>query len=203
MDAWAWSAIQPWLADRMHLPVGPPFCVIDGPTRGRAWSDSAARVERRQLALKAGVRRRFAPPPAAPRTRRRAHARRNRTADDPTPARPPTPVNDRHLPRGINNEEIISTVPARRAPLTPASASIALWQTIAVALLRFRTGRCSPAEQQWHTGDAASPIQQSQSSVGFVEAGARDIRSRSPRYMAIDVSASGGGVSPFQSAASG
>jgi site-specific recombinase XerD len=61
MDAWAWSAIEPWLADRVRLPVGPLFCVIDGPTRGRAWSASAARVELRQLALKGKVRRRFAP----------------------------------------------------------------------------------------------------------------------------------------------
>ena len=61
MDAWAWSAIEPWLAARPELPVGPLLCVIDGPTRGRAWSDSAARVELRHLALKAGVRRRFAP----------------------------------------------------------------------------------------------------------------------------------------------
>ena len=61
MDAWAWSAIQPWAADRADLPVGALFCVIDGPTRGRAWSATAARVELRRLALKAGVRRRFAP----------------------------------------------------------------------------------------------------------------------------------------------
>ena len=61
MDAWGWSAIEPWLTDRVGLPVGALFCVIDGPTRGRAWSDSAARVELRQLALNAGVRRRFAP----------------------------------------------------------------------------------------------------------------------------------------------
>jgi integrase len=32
IDAWAWSAIEPWLADRLRLPVGPLFCVIDGPT---------------------------------------------------------------------------------------------------------------------------------------------------------------------------
>src|SRR5689334_19563263 len=62
MDAWAWSAIDPRLSDRLELPVGALFCVIDGPTRGRAWSASAARVELRQVALKAGVRRRFAPP---------------------------------------------------------------------------------------------------------------------------------------------
>jgi site-specific recombinase XerD len=60
MEAWAWSAIEPWLADRLHLPVGPLLCV-DGPTRGRAWSATAARVELRHLALNAGVRRRFAP----------------------------------------------------------------------------------------------------------------------------------------------
>ena len=69
MDAWAWSAIRPWLADRVQLPVGALFCVIDGPTRGRAWSASAARVKLRHLAAKAGVRRRFAPHQS-----RRAHA---------------------------------------------------------------------------------------------------------------------------------
>ena len=69
MDAWAWSSIEPWAADRAELPVGPLFCVIDGPTRGRAWSASAARVELHHLALKAGVRRRF-----APRQLRHAHA---------------------------------------------------------------------------------------------------------------------------------
>ena len=61
MDAWGWSALEPWLADRVELPVGPLFCVIDGPTRGRAWSASAARNELHHLALKAGVRRRLAP----------------------------------------------------------------------------------------------------------------------------------------------
>jgi hypothetical protein len=33
MDAWVWSALQPWARDRAELPVGPLFCVIDGPTR--------------------------------------------------------------------------------------------------------------------------------------------------------------------------
>jgi site-specific recombinase XerD len=61
MDIWAWSAIEPWLADRVQLPVGPLFCVIDVPTRGRAWSASAARIELHHLALQAGVRRRVAP----------------------------------------------------------------------------------------------------------------------------------------------
>jgi site-specific recombinase XerD len=61
IDAWGCSAIEPCLADRVELPVGPLFCVIDGPTRWRAWSASAARIELHQLALKAGVRRRVAP----------------------------------------------------------------------------------------------------------------------------------------------
>src|SRR5436190_4285428 len=61
MDAWGWSALEPWLADRTELPVGPLFCVIDGRTRGRAWSASSARIELHRLALKAGLRRRVAP----------------------------------------------------------------------------------------------------------------------------------------------
>jgi site-specific recombinase XerC len=32
MDAWAWSAIEPWPVDRLKLPVGALFCVIDGAT---------------------------------------------------------------------------------------------------------------------------------------------------------------------------
>ena len=39
MNAWAWSDhLALWLAPRVELPVGPLFCVIDGPTRGRPWS---------------------------------------------------------------------------------------------------------------------------------------------------------------------
>ena len=52
--------LRPWRAVRAELPVGPLFCVIDGHTQGRAWSAAAVRTELRQLAAKAGVRRRFA-----------------------------------------------------------------------------------------------------------------------------------------------
>ena len=42
MDSWAWSDhLAPWLACRVELPVGPLFCVIDGPTRGRPGADIA------------------------------------------------------------------------------------------------------------------------------------------------------------------
>ena len=61
MDPWAWSVLAAWMPDRIALPPGPLFCVIGGPTRGRAWSATAVRAELRHLAIEAGVRRRFAP----------------------------------------------------------------------------------------------------------------------------------------------
>jgi hypothetical protein len=42
MDAWGWEQLRPWLAARLELPVGPLFCVIDGPTRGRPWSSAGS-----------------------------------------------------------------------------------------------------------------------------------------------------------------
>jgi len=126
MDAWAWSAIQPWAADRAELPVGALFCMIDGPTRGRAWSDSAARVELRDLALKAGVRRRFAP-------HQLRHAHALELMHDGIPLPPiQRQLGHSHLSttgtylEGINSEEIISIVHARRAPMMHASAGLAL-----------------------------------------------------------------------------
>jgi len=61
MDAWGWEQLRPWLGARAELPVGPLFCVIVGPRRGRAWSAAAVRLELHRLAFQAGVRRRFAP----------------------------------------------------------------------------------------------------------------------------------------------
>jgi site-specific recombinase XerD len=61
MDAWAFEQLQPWLAARVELPIGPLFCIVDGPTRGRPWSSANVRVEFRRLAAQAGIRRRFAP----------------------------------------------------------------------------------------------------------------------------------------------
>jgi site-specific recombinase XerC len=61
MDDWAWEQLQPCLSTRLQLPVGPLFCVITGPTRGRRWSMAAARVQLGDTAAAAGVRRRFAP----------------------------------------------------------------------------------------------------------------------------------------------
>ena len=38
MDGWGWENLSPWVSERLELPAGPLFCVIDGPTRGRPWS---------------------------------------------------------------------------------------------------------------------------------------------------------------------
>ena len=54
MDEWGWEQLRPWLNARAELPGGPLFCIIDGPTRGRAWSGAAVRTEFRRLAARAG-----------------------------------------------------------------------------------------------------------------------------------------------------
>ena len=98
MDEWGWEQLGSWLNARLELPVGPLFCNIDGPTRGRPWSGAAVRSEFRRLAARAGVRRRF-----APHQLRHAHAielaREGVPAEHhPTPARPRQPRHDIHLP---------------------------------------------------------------------------------------------------------
>ena len=61
MDRWAWEQVQPWLDLRVSLRVGALLCVINGPTQGRPWSAPAARSTLCDVAVRAGVRRRFAP----------------------------------------------------------------------------------------------------------------------------------------------
>ena len=63
-SAWtpgAGSSCRRGSATGSSYPVGPLFCIIDDPTRGRFWSSAGVRVEFRRLAAQAGVRRRFAP----------------------------------------------------------------------------------------------------------------------------------------------
>jgi site-specific recombinase XerD len=126
MDEWGWEQLRPWLAARVELPVGPLFCVIDGPTCGRPWSGAAVRSEFRRLAAGAGIRRRF-----APHQLRHAHALEL--------AREGVPLNiiQRQLGhanlgttsiylQGIDPEEIITAVRTRRAPMMSASAGLRL-----------------------------------------------------------------------------
>jgi site-specific recombinase XerD len=128
MDDWrlGLGQLRPWLNARAELPIGPLFCIIDGPTRGRPWSGAAVRTEFRRLAAEAGVRRRF-----APHQLRHAHALEL--------AREGVPLNiiQRQLGhanlgttsiylQGIDTEEIIATVHARRAPMMSATAGLQL-----------------------------------------------------------------------------
>jgi site-specific recombinase XerD len=53
MDDWGFDHLDRWLEHRVQLPVGPLFCIIDGPTRGRAWPATAVRGELRKLAARA------------------------------------------------------------------------------------------------------------------------------------------------------
>jgi integrase len=126
MDEWAWEHLQRWIDVRLELPVGPLFCVINGPTRGRPWSPAAARAELRRTAATAGVRRRFAP-----------HQLRHAHAVEMAHEGVPLIVIQRQLGhsnlgitsiylQGIDNAEIIDAVHARRAPMVLVSASLRL-----------------------------------------------------------------------------
>ncbi len=53
MDAWGWDELQPWLELRLELAVGPLFCVVSRPARGRHWSSAAARADLRRTAAAA------------------------------------------------------------------------------------------------------------------------------------------------------
>jgi site-specific recombinase XerD len=123
MDAWGWDELEPWLELRLDMPVGPLFCVINGPTRGLHWSSAAARADLRRTAAAAGVRRRFAP-----------HQLRHAHAVEMAREGVPLIVIQRQLGhsnlgitsvylQGIDNAEIIETVHARRAPMIPVSTS--------------------------------------------------------------------------------
>jgi len=50
MDQFGFEYLAAWLTHCVSLAVGPLCWLIDGPTRGRRWSATAARCELRQLA---------------------------------------------------------------------------------------------------------------------------------------------------------
>jgi site-specific recombinase XerD len=115
---------DPWLKLRMELPVGALFCVISGPTAGRPWSAAAARTQFRRLAVRAGVRRRFAP-----------HQLRHAHAVEMPREGVPLNVIQRQLGhadlgitsvclQGIDSGEIVDVVHGRRAPVIPAAVAL-------------------------------------------------------------------------------
>ncbi len=126
MDEWAWEQLQPWLDARTELPVGPLFCIVTGPTRGRAWSNTAVRAQLREAAAHAGVRRRFTP-----------HQLRHAHAVEMAREGVPLIVIQRQLGhtslgvtsiylQGIDSAEIIDAVHARQAPMIPVAPSLRL-----------------------------------------------------------------------------
>ena len=121
MDAWGWEQLQPWIESRLELPLGPLFCIVTGPTRGRHWANAAARADLRRTAARAGVRRRF-----APHQLRHAHAVEMAREGVPLIVIQPQ-LGHSNLGitsidlQGINNAEIIETVHARRAPMVQLS----------------------------------------------------------------------------------
>jgi integrase/recombinase XerD len=124
MDDWAWEHVARWTEHRVQLPIGPLFCILAGPTRGRGWSATAARGELRRLAAQAGVRRRFAP-----------HQLRHAHAIEMAHEGIPLPIIQRQLGhahlgitsvylQGIDTREIVDTIHHRRPPVIPASAGL-------------------------------------------------------------------------------
>jgi integrase/recombinase XerD len=122
-SAW-WEQIDPWLRLRFSLRVGALLCVVHGPTQGRPWSAAAVRETLRRLAVRAGVRRRFAP-----------HQLRHAHAVEMAREGVPLNVIQRQLGhanlgitsiylQGIDNSEIIDTIHARAAPMLPANAGL-------------------------------------------------------------------------------
>jgi site-specific recombinase XerD len=125
MDEWAWEQLRPWLADRRELPVGPLFCVICPPSSGGPWGSASVRTRLRELGVKAGVRRRFAP-----------HQLRHAHAVEMAREGVPLNVIQRQLGhanlgvtsvylQGIDTTEIVETVRGRRAPVSPAASALA------------------------------------------------------------------------------
>jgi len=127
MDRWAWSQLESWIAVRRQLPVGALLRVIRGATVGRHWESSAARKQLGRTAVKAGVRRRFAP-------RQLRHAHAVEMAHEGVPL----VVIQRQLGhyanlgitsiylQGIDSSEIIDTVHSRPAPVIPATADLGI-----------------------------------------------------------------------------
>jgi len=108
----------------VKLPVGPLFCVLKGPTAGQPWSPPSVRTQFRRLAVRAGVRRRFAP-----------HQLRHAHAVEMAREGVSLNVIKRQLGHanlgitsvyleGIDAGEIIETVHGRRAPLIPAATAL-------------------------------------------------------------------------------
>lgn len=124
IDRWGCEQLTPWLALRQALPVGPLFCVLRGTTRSRPCAPATIRVQLRETAVRAGVRRRFAP-----------HQLRHAHAVEMSREGVPLVVIQRQLGhanlaitsvylRGIDNTEIIRAIHERHPPMISATAGL-------------------------------------------------------------------------------
>jgi hypothetical protein len=124
IDRWPFEQLDPWLEIHRRLPVGSLFCVLRGPTRGRPCRTPAIRVQLRDTAAKAGVRRRFA-------VQQLRHAHAVKMSREGVPlvviqrqlGHTNLGVTSVYL-RGIDNTEIIQTVHDRPAPVISASDAL-------------------------------------------------------------------------------
>lgn len=123
MDDLGWRELAPWLEERASLPVGPLFCITQGPTTGRRWGDSGVRGQVSKLALAAGIRRRVHP-----------HALRHAHACELAREGVPIHIIQRQLGhanpgitavylQGIAPIEVVDAIGSRAAPMIPALAS--------------------------------------------------------------------------------
>jgi integrase len=69
MDDWGWEHLRPWLSARAELPVGPLFCIIDGPTRGHTLVGRGGPVGVAPARDSRGSQASLRATPAAPRSR--------------------------------------------------------------------------------------------------------------------------------------
>jgi hypothetical protein len=97
MDEWGWEQLRPWLTSRLELPVGPLFCIIDGPTRGRPWSGAPCAASSAGSPCGRASDAACASP-AASRPRARTRPRGRAAEHHPTAARSCEPRHDFHLP---------------------------------------------------------------------------------------------------------
>jgi integrase len=124
MDRWAWSQLEPWMSVRRKLLFGKLLCVVRGETASRHWESSAARKQLARTAVRAGVRRRFAP-----------HQHRHAHAVEMAHEGLPLVVIQRQLghaslgitsiyQQGIDSSEIIHTVHSRPATVVRRPAGL-------------------------------------------------------------------------------
>ncbi len=123
MDQWGWELLRPCWPTACRSPSARCFA-SSTVARGRPLTTTSVRQHLRRTAVKAGVRRRFAP-----------HQLRHAHAVEMAREGVPLNVIQRQLGhvnlgitsvylQGINNAEIIDTVHSRRPPMIPASAGL-------------------------------------------------------------------------------